>query len=380
MASVDWKKIKGSGEAKAMFRHCDKDERMKRNHNNLQIKKNLSSKNISLFGDSYADKCSRYDAIIDRLDSTTNKNKRKDRVTMLGLEIPLPEGMNDERDIKIFLDNLLLFSNKTLGEENLVSCDVHFDEVHEYINSETKEKVMSRPHIHMYYVPVDQKGNLNAKSVSSRKNMIKFNKEVEKISNDLGYRFMTGTKRKSTKEVEELKNESQMLKAKEELKKEALIEAQKSLRYQLEALERDKAKLEEDKAELEKRSRHLEDRERLAGEIIDVRARLEALYDFYVSNINSGEHLKKLLQLQEKVKNVPPQYYQCIEGYMRFHEIGVKNYINDNKEVLIKEKQESDLYSKKANEIKRNLNQIDSEVLKVSYIPAKEKDDNEFSL
>ena len=37
MASVDWQKIKGGTEAKAMFRHCDTEKRVASKHTNADI-------------------------------------------------------------------------------------------------------------------------------------------------------------------------------------------------------------------------------------------------------------------------------------------------------------------------------------------------------
>lgn len=53
-------------------------------------------------------------------------------------------------------------------------------------------------------------GKLNAKQLSLRKNMKALNREVEQMTQkEFGCAFMTGTKKKSVKTVEELKQESE---------------------------------------------------------------------------------------------------------------------------------------------------------------------------
>lgn len=116
---------------------------------------------------------------------------------------------------------------KRFGIENVIGGIVHYDETHEYTDAETGERRQSRPHMHVYVMPVINE-KLNAKNVMSKRNMIELNNAVEKISKNYSMEFMTGTKRKSTKSVEELKNESQMAEVQQEaqrIKAEAQKEA-----------------------------------------------------------------------------------------------------------------------------------------------------------
>ena len=151
--------------------------------------------------------CELYDNRITELDSTTNKNKRKDRITLIGLEIPVPENLPRDKYNAWFtsVDALIIAH---YGEENVLPMSTHFDEEHEYFHPEKKAMVMSRVHGHWAVVP-EKDGGLNAKWATSRKNMISMNNEIHEMTKrDYGVDFMDGTKRKSKDSVTSLKNTS----------------------------------------------------------------------------------------------------------------------------------------------------------------------------
>lgn len=222
MASCDWMKIKGAGEAKAMFRHCDEEKRLECEHSNKDIDKSRTHLNMAFgaFEDGYDTVCKAYDDFIADLDSMPGANKRKDRVTCVGWNIPVPGGMdeNTAREWTVELYRLMI----DRYDDVLLGGTAHFDEVHEYKNAETGKKEESRIHVHMYAVPVVD-GKLNAKQFMSRRNMVQMNNAIEAMTQARfpGYKFQTGTKKKSTKSVEELKNESALREAVEQAQAEA---------------------------------------------------------------------------------------------------------------------------------------------------------------
>lgn len=222
MASCDWMKIKGAGEAKAMFRHCDEEKRLECEHSNKDIDKTRTHLNLSFgaFEDGYEAVCKAYDDFIADLDSLPGANKRKDRVTLVGWSIPAPKGMdeNTAREWTVELYRLMI----DRYDDVLLGGTAHFDEVHEYKNAETGKTEESRIHVHMYAVPAID-GKLNAKQFMSRKNMVQMNNAIEAMTQARfpGYRFMDGTQKKSTKSVEELKNESALREAIEQAQAEA---------------------------------------------------------------------------------------------------------------------------------------------------------------
>ena len=206
MASVNYSngKHKGATAAKAQFRHSAEDERSKNNHSNKQIDKTKTKDNFSLKGMSYSDLSGTYDERIKVLDENTNKNKRKDRVTLFSLNIPAPENLS-EQDLKEWFAKVGGILEDQYGSINFLDMPVHVDEIHEYVNPKTKEVESSRAHGHAYLIP-ERDGQLNGKWFSSRANMNKLNRAIHEMSErDFGVPFMTGKGTKSTSKVEELK-------------------------------------------------------------------------------------------------------------------------------------------------------------------------------
>lgn len=215
MASVNFEKLKTPQQVKAMLRHCDGEERMEANHSNIDIDKSKTSGNMQ--GDmDYAAACQRYDERIAFLDSKPGANRRKDRVTCFGLNVPAPKDLKPKDEKAFFMAVIDIITNQ-YGEDNIVQYYMHQDEKHEYIHAETGERCMSRSHLQCYVVP-EHKGKLNGKWFSSRSNMVKLNNSIHWMAQEqFGVMFLDGSKRKSRKTVEQLKNESAYLEAQQEL-------------------------------------------------------------------------------------------------------------------------------------------------------------------
>ena len=208
MASVDWKKIKTPNEVKAVLFHNSKETRTKtKEHSNADIDPTRTAGNYSLDGLTYAARCKRYDDRIAQLDSTTNTNKRKDRVTAICLALPRPKDLPPEKYADWFAAAYALMVDR-FGADNVIGGDVHVDEVHDYIHSISGKLVTSREHLHLTVIPVDESGKLNAKAIETRANMRSLNNDVEQMSQrQFGVQFMTGEGRKGAA-VEQMKQES----------------------------------------------------------------------------------------------------------------------------------------------------------------------------
>lgn len=217
MASVQYKKLHLPQDVKRMLYHCDKETRLKTNHANIDIDKTVTHKNLQGNLD-YATCCKRYDNRIAELDAMPGKvNRRKDRVTCFGLYIPTPKDLKSEDEEEFFGEVLKIIAAQYGGFTNVVQHFIHRDEKHRYL-SETGETT-SRTHMHVYVIPVDRKGKLNGKWFSSKSNMIKLNNAIHGMTLEKfnGVMFMDGSKKKSRKSVEQLKNESVFLEAQKEL-------------------------------------------------------------------------------------------------------------------------------------------------------------------
>lgn len=208
MASVNFKggKCHGAGEAKAIMRHCEKEERLKHEHSNPHIDKSKTDQNTSLYGLSYEEMCEKYDARIKLLDATTNTNHRSDRVTMFSLYTPVPEDLPDEL-ADSFLSDVEKIIIEQYGEQNVIESIRHHDEKHKYMDHGVWK--MSRSHLHSCIIP-EIDGVLNGKQFSSKKNMNKLNKAIEEMSvQKYHMSFLTGKEARGLT-VEEAKHKSRI--------------------------------------------------------------------------------------------------------------------------------------------------------------------------
>lgn len=212
MASVNFAKFKTAGECKAMMRHCDAAERVTKEHSNPDIDKALTASNGAIKGLTYTDVCAAYDRRIAALDAAEGVNKRKDRVTLMGLDVPRPAALKDA-DQDAWFRRVWDITSKAYGAENMLEGYIHRDEVHSYVDPTTKREVTSREHMHMYVIP-ERGGRLCAKECTSRASMIALNNAIQAMTEkEFGVQFMDGSRRKSRGTVEAMKAQSAIAEA-----------------------------------------------------------------------------------------------------------------------------------------------------------------------
>ena len=215
---------------KALLRHCDKNERLKAEHSNEDINKEMTCKNAQFCG-SYEEVCNYFDDILRELDSKPKANTRYDRVVAYAIEGTLPEP-DEEKDTQKQRDAWIAGIEKVIKREYpemvVLAKYIHYDEVHEYINPENGERVFSRPHVHMYVMPVIE-GRLNGKKFFQHKtSLIQLHRQIDDLTRSIyGFSYGNGTKKKSFDSVEHLKYESK--KAELEKRRAALVEMEKDL-------------------------------------------------------------------------------------------------------------------------------------------------------
>lgn len=215
---------------KALLRHCDKNERLKVEHSNEDINKEMTWKNAQFCG-SYEEVCNYFDDILRELDSKPKANTRYDRVVAYAIEGTLPEP-DEEKDTQKQRDAWIAGIEKVIKREYpemvVLAKYIHYDEVHEYINPENGERVFSRPHVHMYVMPVIE-GRLNGKKFFQHKtSLIQLHRQIDDLTRSIyGFSYGNGTKKKSFDSVEHLKYESK--KAELEKRRAALVEMEKDL-------------------------------------------------------------------------------------------------------------------------------------------------------
>ena len=220
MAGINVEKYHSATEAKNVLCHCDKYERQKHEHDNKQIDKNKTDNNFQIglksYKKNYKSVCNEYDRRISEIDSKAAKAARKDRVTLVGMELPRPLELSPEQFQDWSMDVMGIFI-KFYGSDCILCGYGHVDEVHEYkkFNESTQkaESATSREHLHVFLTPYSHdRQSLCAKNFTNRQNLIELNKLVDEMSvSKYHVNFCDGTKRKSKKSVEELKNESRLL-------------------------------------------------------------------------------------------------------------------------------------------------------------------------
>lgn len=198
MASVDFKKCKaGTGDAGALLRHCDAQERLKHEHGNEHIDKSLTPGNRQ-GARNYRQTMAALRDRLAELDAVPGANRRKDRVECFFLEIPVPAGHDPQR----FAEMAVREITDMYGERNVLNWYMHVDEVHTYLDH--GEERTSLCHIHVPVVP-EIGGRLCGKEFSSRTHMMELNRRIDEGARELGGpAFLTGEHPRK-RSVEELK-------------------------------------------------------------------------------------------------------------------------------------------------------------------------------
>lgn len=328
MAGCNWEKFKGGTESKAMFRHCDTERRLEATHSNADIDKSRTYLNMPFgaFEGGYENVCKVYDEYIGELDKNPGQNKRKDRVTLVGLSIPAPDGMDDETAAHWFIDVYEALYDR-FGY-TLIGGVAHFDEIHEYTDAETGEKRLSRPHLHAYAVP-DIGGKLNAKQYTARRQMVALNNAVEAVTSARypGYKFMTGKGTKSKKSVEQLKQESAYAEVVAEAEAEAakIIEAARSRADVMEAEAADKTFEADRYAERVRRD--------ASGVLSDARAKAEEIIEeAEKTSQRASEALSDALQSKAEMDEARKRYAEAARALNTFR----RNYTTSQDEYMQK--------------------------------------------
>lgn len=184
------------------------------NHSNRDIDVSKSGDNVVLYDLNYQQTVQR---LYDRLDevANTNTNTRKDRVEMVELTIPYPrdwQQLTHEQQVQWGM-GVIHYIQHQYGKDNVIQAVIHYDEIHDYIDPNTKQLTTSRPHIHIDVVP-ERDGKLDSKNLHSKKHLQNRNEAIDKwTKKEFGIVWKTGEYKKDTpkKSIEELKTASAKL-------------------------------------------------------------------------------------------------------------------------------------------------------------------------
>lgn len=143
---------------------------------------------------------------IARVDAATPpKRIRADRRTVAELCIPAPRvGMSDQ-DARRFLTAACMELVRTPGM-HVVGIGLHGDEVHEYVDPDSKNRVQSRLHVHVLVVPDVPGHGCNMKSWLTKARYGEINRLMDKVcERELGYSYQDGSKQRNRGSVEQMK-------------------------------------------------------------------------------------------------------------------------------------------------------------------------------
>lgn len=171
-------------------------------------------------------------------------------------------------------------------------------------------------------------GKLNCKQISLRKNMKELNREVDTMTQtEFGCSFMTGTKKKSTKKVEELKQESEYteLLCQIEQEKKDLIARQAALNAHKAILDNQAEELQAKEEELLKTQNTLSEWQ---GNLEQREIAVQDLEDQKKAVLQEREAIKqKEAQLDEAVRAVSemPTLDACVEKVLDVAFVRIKS-------------------------------------------------------
>jgi hypothetical protein len=146
---------------------------------------------------------------IDQVDAATPpKRVRADRKTIAELCIPAPRAGMSDQDARRFLTaacvELMQVTNM-----HVVGIGLHGDEVHEYVDPDSKSRVQSRLHVHVLVVPDVPGRGCNMKSWLTKSRYRELNQLLDRVcERELGYSYQDGSGQRSRGDVERMKQRS----------------------------------------------------------------------------------------------------------------------------------------------------------------------------
>lgn len=152
MASIDCAKYT-SGQVGGLKVHFDQDKRLECNHENPHIDKNKTHLNSFHDTPGYSDMLRRQRERVANVDELHPPERiRKDRITAVMMEIPVPESISNKGLTEKFLQDIYAMVGEMIGKENMCGMTIHRDEIHDYIDHGGKVRT-SLEHGHAMVVP-----------------------------------------------------------------------------------------------------------------------------------------------------------------------------------------------------------------------------------
>lgn len=137
------------------------------------------------------------------------KRIRADRKTVAELCIPAPRDGMSRDDAVRFLGAAYKEMALTCDDMVIVGAAIHGDEVHSYVDPDSKEQRESRLHMHVLVVPNIPERGCNMKAWLTRNKYRELNQVLDRVcERELGYSYQDGSGQKSRGDVERMKQRS----------------------------------------------------------------------------------------------------------------------------------------------------------------------------
>lgn len=140
--------------------------------------------------------------------ATPPRRVRADRKTIAELCIPAPRSGMSDQDARRFLTAACMALVDAPGM-HVVGIGLHGDEVHEYVDPDSKNRVQSRLHVHVLVVPDVPERGCNMKSWLTKARYKELNQLLDRVcERELGYTYQNGSGQQSRGDVERMKQRS----------------------------------------------------------------------------------------------------------------------------------------------------------------------------
>lgn len=204
MASVTIQKWTTAGACGGQINHI---YRTREHYGNQDIDRTLADRNE--MAGTAEEARARIRETIAQVDAATPPRRvRADRKTIAELCIPAPRSGMSDQDARRFLTAACMALVDAPGM-HVVGIGLHGDEVHEYVDPDSKSRVQSRLHVHVLVVPDVPGKGCNMKSWLTKARYGEINRLMDKVCmKELGYSYQNGTKSRSRGDVERVKAES----------------------------------------------------------------------------------------------------------------------------------------------------------------------------
>ena len=310
------------------------------NYANKDIDRNRTSENYhvgiernNVYG-YLKDTIKQYDTI------TPPKRVKKDRVVMTGFCFTVPSAIANTNKEQEYFQHCYDWLKKQFGEDNIITADVHRDEIHTYWNNQQNKWVESRAHMHAEIIPWTQERGVNCKNFMNRDSMKFWHSDLDRyIYEHMGIHDLTYTESKS------LGRDTDMLK-KESI--EAQTKMVKELNKQVNKIKANEGNLEQREQIISEWQDELQEREQSLAEIEqDVNSREDEL--IRRKDIADAEVQRQDTRIQSAKSNADKQIQEQkeqaqkqIEALEQSTNTQIERYKQDSKKRLeeLKQKEE----------------------------------------